>query len=156
MKETEVSWAGNTHRVSCSNSRGVGKCSFSCIFRTVIKEISAKKICSIQKLSGLSCHSFLGDLILRQVFHNRLNDSQTACVRTYQEDASLFCTRKLRAILKKRSCQSPLPESAVPQYPTAQQAEGAPCTTASVPCCVHTKPVAGVPLDDLQRRGLLS
>lgn len=75
MKETEVSWAGNTHRVSCSNSRGLGKCSFSCIFRTVIKEISAKKICSIQKLSGLSCHSFLGDLILRQVFHNRLNDS---------------------------------------------------------------------------------
>lgn len=75
MKETGVSGAGNTHQGNCSNYRGVGKCSLYCIFRTVIKEISAKKICSIQKLSGLSCHSFLSDLILRQVFHNRLNDS---------------------------------------------------------------------------------
>lgn len=75
MKEAGVSGARNTHQGNCSNYRGVGKCGFYCIVRAVIKEISAKKICSIQKLSGLSCHSFLSDLIVRQVFHNRLNDS---------------------------------------------------------------------------------
>lgn len=57
---------------------------------------------------------------------------------------------------EKRSCQSALPESAVPQRPAAQQADGASCTTASVIYCVHTKRVAGVRLYDPQRRGLLS
>jgi len=85
-KEPAILVAGNTHRGNSSSHRGAGKCGFCCIFRAVIKR-SAKKICSIQKLSGLSCHSFSSDLILRQMFHNRQNDSWKPYTTTDKEEA---------------------------------------------------------------------
>lgn len=85
-KETEILVAGNTHRGNFSSHNGAGKCGFCCIFRAVIRR-SAKKICSIQKLSGFSCHSFLSDLILRQVLHSRCNDGWKPCTRTDKEEA---------------------------------------------------------------------
>lgn len=101
MKETGVSGAGSTHLGKWSNYRGVGKCSFCCIFKTVIKKISAKRSAASRNCQG--CLATGSSVILSWVFHNRSNYSWNACLRIDKEKATLFCTRRLKPCWKPAS-----------------------------------------------------
>lgn len=139
MKETGVSGAGNTHQGECSNYRGVGKCSFYCIFKAVIEEISAKR--SAASRNCQSCLATGSSAILSWVFHNRWKDSWNACLRTDKEKATLFCTRRLQPCSKAARAWWQLSQhsSISPaQCPAASRQMGLP-QHSSVIYCTHTK-----------------
>lgn len=148
MKETGVSGAGSTHLGKWSNYRGVGKCSFCCIFKTVIKEISAKRSAASRNCQGSLATG--SSVILSWVFHNRSNDSWNACLRIDKEKATLFCTRRLKPCSKPASkgmvaAQPPPAASALLNAPAASRQMGLPSAQLCDLLHAHKAGVTWVP-----------